>query len=104
MLTAVFTDDNGKIFNFKNVEKINIYGNDTIIGYYDDNGVYHEETGTTPKTIVINKEECQKIEESSTPSCETCKYKGFDVLFADSPCFGCVVTEGNFQSYEPKEN
>ena len=56
MLTAVFTD-RGKTFNFKNVEKINIDGNDTTIGYYDDAGVYHEESGDTPKTIIINKEE-----------------------------------------------
>lgn len=57
MLTAYFTTDDDKTFTFKNVEKINIYGRDTNIGYYDDNNVYHEEIGPTPEKIVINKEE-----------------------------------------------
>lgn len=56
MLTAVFTD-NGKTYNFKNVEKIDIDDAYTTIGYYDDDGVYHEESGDTPKTIMVNKEE-----------------------------------------------
>ena len=40
--------------------------------------------------------------DDATPNCETCKYKGFDVLFADSPCYGC--TAGNYKMYEPKED
>ncbi|MBP5597977.1 MAG: hypothetical protein J6Y02_21595 [Pseudobutyrivibrio sp.] len=56
MLTAYFTTDE-KTFTFKNVEKISINKKDTNIGYYDDDGVYHEEIGPTPKLIVINKEE-----------------------------------------------
>lgn len=36
-----------------------------------------------------------------TPNCETCKYKGFDLLFTDSPYYGC--TAGNYKMYEPKE-
>lgn len=56
MLIAYFTTDDDKTFTFKNVEKINIYGRDTIIGYLDDNGDYHEEIGSTPEKIVINKE------------------------------------------------
>lgn len=56
MITAYFTTDE-KTFTFKNVEKINIYGKDTVIGYHDDSNVYHEEIGDTPKTIVVHKEE-----------------------------------------------
>lgn len=56
------------------------------------------DTSKGPDTVFVTGE---TIENSPTPSCETCKYKGFGVLGADSPCFGCVVTEGNFKMYEP---
>jgi hypothetical protein len=57
MLTAVFITDDDKTFTFKNVEKVSINKKDTIIGYFDDDSVYHEEIGPTPEKIVINKEE-----------------------------------------------
>ena len=57
MLIAYFTTDDDKTFTFKNVEKVSINKKDTNIGYFDDDGVYHEEIGPTPEKIVINKEE-----------------------------------------------
>lgn len=57
MLMAVLLESDGRIFNFKNVEKIEINHKDTNIGYYDNNGEYHEEIGDTPSIIVINMEE-----------------------------------------------
>ena len=59
------------------------------------------DTSKGPDTVFVTGE---KIEETTTPSCETCKYKGLETMGADSPCFGCIVTEGNFKMYEPKEN
>ena len=57
MLMAVILESDGRIFNYKNVEKININGKDINIGYFDDSGEYHEEIGDTLSMIVINMEE-----------------------------------------------
>lgn len=57
MLTAVLLESDGRVFNYKNVEKININGKDTNIGYVDDSGEYYEEISDTPKMIIINMEE-----------------------------------------------
>lgn len=57
------------------------------------------DTSKGPDTVFVTGE---KIEESPTPPCETCKYNGLQSLFADSPCFGC--TAGDYKVYEPKED
>lgn len=61
MLYVKFIDFDGKEWEFKNVVKLDIIVKDTLpersydanIGYYDDNGMYHEEIGDIPNIINI---------------------------------------------------
>lgn len=40
-----------KTFVFSKVIKLVIIGNETTIGYFDENNTYHEETAETPQNI-----------------------------------------------------
>ena len=65
MLRIKFIDFDGKEWEFKNVVKLDIAVKDSWIdgvqkksydaniGYYDDDGVYHEEIGDIPNIINI---------------------------------------------------
>ena len=54
-----------KTYNFCNVTKLVVIGDETTIGYHDDNGVYHEETNSTPMDItIINIGECAEKEQT----------------------------------------
>lgn len=46
-----------KVYKFNNVTKLHIDGNNTIIGYTDNEDVYHEESGNTPELIILSQSE-----------------------------------------------
>ena len=42
-----------KTYTFTNVVKLTVIGDTTTIGYFDKDGIYHEETNETPQDIIF---------------------------------------------------
>lgn len=56
--------DNSKTYEFNHVSKLHLDFNETIIGYTDEYGVYHEESGDSPDEIFLEKE--KDLEDNNT--------------------------------------